>query len=46
MKLHIKYQRPGHSGFSLEDFKVFPYVSLCKTCWPMGGASFGPRAII
>ena len=43
MKLHIKYQRPVHSGFSLEDFKGFPYVSLCKTCWPLGGANFLPQ---
>ena len=22
-------------------FKGFPYVSLCKTCWPLGGDIFG-----
>ena len=27
-------------------FKRFPYVRLCKTCWPLGGATFGSRAII
>ena len=29
-----------------KTFKGFPYVSLCKTCWPLGGANFGPRATI
>ena len=26
-------------------FKVFPYKGVCKTCDPLGGAIFGPRAI-
>ena len=25
---------------------VFPYISLCKTCDPRGGAIYGPRGII
>ena len=27
-------------------FSYFPYISLCKTCDPKGGAIFGPREII
>ena len=27
-------------------FSRFPYISLCKTIDPKGGAIFGPRAII
>ena len=27
-------------------FHVFPYISLCKTCDPRGGAIYGPRGII
>ena len=24
-------------------FEGFPYISLCKTCGPQGGATFGPK---
>ena len=27
-------------------FSCFPYISLCKTCDPEGGANFSPRGII
>ena len=26
-----------------EDFHVFPFIGLCKTCGPLGRANFGPR---
>ena len=44
--LHTKYQGSWPYGFKKEDFHVFPYISLCKTCIPQGGAIFGPRGII
>ena len=34
MKLHIKYQRSGPSGFRQEDFKVFTHMSVCKKVSP------------
>ena len=47
MMLHTKYQGSRPCGFRQEDFvHVAPYISLCKTCDPRGGAIFGPRAII
>ena len=27
-------------------FSGFPFICLCKTCDPQGGAIFGPRGII
>ena len=44
--LHTKYQGSRPSGFRLEDFFMFPYISLCKTCDPRVGAIYGPRGII
>ena len=43
MMLHIKYQGSRPYGFKKkkEDFSCFPYVSLCKTCDPQGGVTFG-----
>ena len=35
MKLHIKYQRPGLLLSDKKILKVFPYMSLCKTCDPV-----------
>ena len=46
LKLHNKYQKPGPSCFRKEDFKFFPYMSLCKTSDPWHGAIFDPWAII
>ena len=42
-----QYQGCKHYGFRQEDFfYVFPYIGLCKTCDPWGGAVSGPRDII
>ena len=47
MMLHTKYQGSRPCDFIQEDsFHIFTYISLCKTCEPMGGAFFGPRGII
>ena len=46
MKLHTKYQSPGLSTFTQDDFQVFSYMGLCKTCDPLGGTTFDPEAVI
>ena len=42
--LHTKYQGSRPCGFRQEDFQVFPYISLCKTC--NSRIVFGLRGII
>ena len=37
---------PNIKALRQEDFSMFPYICLCKTCDPWSGAIFGPRAII
>ena len=44
--LNTKYQGSRLCGFRQEDFFTFPYISICKTCDPLGGAISSPRAII
>ena len=45
--LHTIYQGSRPYGFRQEDFSMFfPYISLCVTCDPFGGAIFGPSGII
>ena len=41
--LHTKYQGSRHYGFRQEDFSMFPYMSLCKTCDPQGRDNFYPQ---
>ena len=44
--LHTKYQGSRTYGFRKEDFfNGFPHITLCKTCYPGGGAIYGPRDI-
>ena len=45
MMLHTKYQDLRPCGLD-QIFSHFPYISLCKTCDPRGGAIFSPRGII
>ena len=33
--LHTKYQGSMPYGFRQEDFSMFSYISMCKTCGPM-----------
>ena len=42
MKLYIKYQRPGPSGYNQEDFKGFPYIRPYKHVVP-GRGHFWPK---
>ena len=37
MMQHIKYQGSEPCGFRQEDFFMFTYTSLCKTCDPRAG---------
>ena len=46
MVLRTKYQCSRTKSFRQEDFLMFPYISLCKTCDSWGGDIFGPRGII
>ena len=41
MMLHTKHQGSRPCGFREEDFFVFPYIRLCKTCDPKGEPIFG-----
>ena len=44
MMLHTKYQGSRPCGFRQKYFfHGSPYISLCETCDPWGGAIFGPR---
>ena len=40
--LHTKYQGSKSYGFRKEEFFMFPYISLCKTCDPRERAICGP----
>ena len=42
--IHIKYQGSRSCGFREEDFIIFPFITLCRTCDPQGGTIFGPGA--
>ena len=42
MMLHTKYQGSRPYGIRREDFFMFPYISLCKTCDHRGGPFFAP----
>ena len=49
-KIILYLVRGGGGGGGLVDsdkksFSCFPYISLCKTCNPQGGAIFDPRGI-
>ena len=44
--LNTKNQGSWPCGFRQEVFSHFLYISLCKTCDPLGGAISGPRSII
>ena len=44
MMLHTKYQGSRPCGFRQEDFSMFPYISLCKTCDSEEGPLLDPRA--
>ena len=48
-KQHLTFHAkcaPGPSSFTQADFKVFPYMNLCKKCYPHDVIIFDPRAII
>ena len=42
MMLSTKYQGFRPCSFRQEDFFTFPYISLCKTCDPLGGSFLAP----
>ena len=43
--LHTKYQDSSPYGFRQEDFFMFYYISLCKTCDPGMGPFFATGAL-
>ena len=44
MILQTKYQDSMPCGFKVEDFfHVAPYISLCKTCDPVGWGHLWPQ---
>ena len=45
MRQHTKYQGSMPCGSRQENFFMFLYISLCKTCDSQGGVNFGPRGI-
>ena len=43
MMLHTKYQGSKPKVSDKKIFSCFPYIGLCNSCDPWGGAIFGPR---
>ena len=41
-----QYQGSRPYGFTQEEFFMFSFISLCKTCDPRGVAIFGTKGII